>query len=140
MAKVRLARCRLDRRAGLVERVVRAVHAALRRRLLVLLDGHEILLKPALRAARRAAAVGRRGRGQPGIVAAAAPPTPGVSWVGSPASGPPARRTGCPPGRSPTRPPRTGAAAAPGRPRGAARWATPGAARPRSAPARRAPA
>src|SRR5574337_171938 len=44
VAQMHLAGRRLDRRAGRGERVVRAVHAALGRRLLVLLYGHEVLL------------------------------------------------------------------------------------------------
>src|SRR5258708_25218413 len=44
VAQVRLARGGLDGDRGLVEVVVRPVHAALRRRLLVLLNGHVALL------------------------------------------------------------------------------------------------
>jgi hypothetical protein len=53
MAQMRLAGGRLDREAGLGERLMGAMHAALGRRLLVLLNGHGILLKPALRRAAR---------------------------------------------------------------------------------------
>src|SRR5947207_13258782 len=44
VAQVRLARGGLDRDRGLFEVVVRPVHAAFRRRLLVLLNGHGCLL------------------------------------------------------------------------------------------------
>src|SRR6185503_19464164 len=44
VAKVRLARGGLHRGRGFAQVVVRPVHAALRRRLLVLLNGHEFLL------------------------------------------------------------------------------------------------
>ena len=44
VAQVSLARGGLNCRTGDIQRVVRAVHAALGRRLFVLLNGHEILL------------------------------------------------------------------------------------------------
>jgi hypothetical protein len=44
VAQVRLARGGLDGGRGLAQVVVRTVHAALGRRLLVLLNGHEFLL------------------------------------------------------------------------------------------------